>query len=94
MDSVYLDQIINIWFWLFLVFFLYFLYNQFFKSKICVKHALDLLKEHLITLILFYQSNYDESDQVVLIKKWLDSVDVKKIPKEQLDLFKQYVRGL
>jgi hypothetical protein len=82
---------INIWFFAFLAAFIYIGYKEYNKPEISIKKALKYLKKYLIRLIVFYQANYSASDQIVLIKKWLDNVDFTKVPKEQLKLLKEYV---
>jgi hypothetical protein len=85
---------INLWFFAFLGLFLYFLYDWSTRPEISVKTALNYLKKDLIRLIVFYQSRYEARDQIVLIKKWIESINQDEIPKEQLKLFKNYVKEL
>ena len=94
MDKLYISEIINIWFWLFLIAFLYILYLEHTRKSLSFETALRYLKKSLIRLIVFYQNYYDPTDQVHLIKEWLNSIDVKKIPKQQLELFKDFVNSL
>lgn len=84
----------TIWFFAFLATFIYSLYQWLNKPDISVKKALKLLKNSLIKLIVFYQSNYSASDQIELVKKWIDSIKINEVPKEQLELFKEFINNL
>jgi hypothetical protein len=64
------------------------------RPVISVQRALKWLKKSLIRMIVFYQANYNESDQIVLVKKWLDSLDKSKIHPVQKKLFKRYVNQM
>ena len=85
---------INIWFYCFLASFIYIGIDRYNTNEISVQRALNYLKKSLINLIVFYQSNYPDTDQIVLIKKWLDNIDFKNLPPEQKKLFKDYVSYL
>ena len=82
---------INFWFWLSLVFFAERLYFWFRKPEISIEKALDYLKENLIRLIVFYQSNYSAGNQIELVKKWMEQIKKDDIHPEQKKLFKKYV---
>ena len=94
MDKLYITDIINIWFWLFLIAFLYILYLENTRKSLSFETALQYLKKSLIRLIVFYQNYYEPVDQIHLIKEWLNNIDTNKIPKQQLELFKDYVSKL
>ena len=85
---------INIWFLCFLMAFIYIVIKEYNKPVIDVQKAFKYLKKDIVRLIVFYQSYYPASDQIVLVKKWFDSIKIDEIPKEQLKLFKDYVNKL
>lgn len=73
---------------------LYFLVS---KPNISVEDALKRIKKNLIRVIVFYQDNYNVSDQVVLIATWIsDNIKHKSadIPKSQKKLLKELVNEL
>ena len=81
----------NIWTVAFFMAFFYIFYLEFNRPEISVKKALYHLKDNLVRMIVFFQEHYTDSDKVVLIKKWLDTVDFDRLPEEQKKLFKEYV---
>ncbi len=60
-----------------------------------VHDALNEIKLNLVKLILFYQTNYSDSDQLVLIKIWIQqNIDVDNLPLGQWELFKEFINKL
>ena len=85
---------LDMWFFLCLILTGIIIYDNISKPVISVKKALSYLKKNLIRLIVFYQSNYNAGDQIVLVKKWIDSINIDNVPKEQMKLFKDFVNKL
>lgn len=85
---------INFWFWLFMCSVSLNVYLLLRENEFSLQYALNHLKKHLIRLILFYQANYSDSDQIQLVRKWIENIDTKEVPNEQMKLFKEFINKL
>jgi len=66
------------------------------KPEISVENGLKQLKKSLVRMIVFYQSQYSGSDNLVFMAKWLDVIRKKRheINDEQMKLYKELVKEL
>jgi len=90
----------NMWFLVLLIGFLVSLganaYLLTVKPEISVENGLKQLKKSLVRMIVFYQSQYSGSDNLVFMAKWLDVIRKKRheINDEQMKLYKELVKEL
>lgn len=66
------------------------------RQDLSIESGLNRLKTSLIRMMVFYQENYNGSDQLVFLAKWIQQVKskIKNAPAHEKDLFKEIVNNL